>query len=326
MASVAVVLGAGGVVGAAYHAGVLTALAESGFDARDADLIVGTSAGSGVAATLRAGFPPLDLAPRSLGQPISATALGIVGGTTRPPAFDFTPRPMSRALIPSSPGLLLQGLRHPTKAFAGLMPTGTIPADVIGERINAMYRGRSWPERATWICAVDLGSGDRVVFGRDATNPAVDVAIGTAVQASSSIPGFFRPVVHGGRRYIDGGAHSPTNADLVASGGYDLVVVVSPMSATTDANRHLRPTTRRMHARQLAGEIKTVKGAGARVLTFQPTSTDLAAMGQNAMDASARAATTESALTSARTRLADPAVSERLDILRAASQPPTPNS
>ena len=47
MPSVGVVLGAGGIVGAAYHAGVLTALAEAGFDARHADLIVGTSAPAG---------------------------------------------------------------------------------------------------------------------------------------------------------------------------------------------------------------------------------------------------------------------------------------
>ncbi|WP_051062363.1 patatin-like phospholipase family protein [Ilumatobacter nonamiensis] len=316
MSSVAVVLGAGGIVGAAYHAGVLTALAEAGFDARDADLIVGTSAGSGVAATLRAGFPPLDLAPRSRGRSISAEAAAVVGDATGPPTFDFTPTPWSRPPLPSSPGLLFHGLRHPTKALAGLMPTGTIPSDVIGERIDAMYRGRAWPDRPTWICVVDLGSGDRVVFGRN----DVDPAIGIAVQASSSIPGFFRPVVHEGRRYIDGGAHSPTNADLVADGGYDLVVVVSPMSATTDANRNVRPTTRRMHARQLAGEIKTVRKTGADVLTFQPTAADLAAMGPNAMDSSTRAATTVAALASTRERLSDPNVAERLDILRRVSR------
>lgn len=311
MTTVAVVLGAGGITGAAYHSGVLTALAEAGFDARNADLLVGTSAGSGVAATLRAGVPPLDLALRSLGRPISAEAAAIVG-TGTPPTFDLRPRPTGGVPRPSSPGLFLRAVRHPAKALAGMMPAGTISADAIGERMSSMYRGVAWPSRPLWVCAVDLESGDRVVFGRDDTA----APIGTAVQASSSIPGFFRPVVHGGRRYVDGGVHSPTNADLVADGSFDLVVVVSPMSATSEANRRARPSGRRLHALQLAREVRTIRESGSAVLTFQPTVSDVAAMGDNAMDPNRRAAATTAALASARTRLADPAIGERLELLR----------
>ena len=89
-----------------------------------------------------------------------------------------------------------------------------------------------WPAEPLWICALRLSDGARVVFGRDAA-PEPDV--GTAVEASSAIPGFFAPVVIDGERYVDGGAHSPTNADLVARIGLDLVIVVSPMSARTEA-------------------------------------------------------------------------------------------
>lgn len=312
MPQVAVVLGAGGIVGAAYHAGVLTALAEAGFDARRAGLLVGTSAGSGVAATLRAGFPPADLAPRNLGRPMSAEAAAIVGHSGGPPALEFRPQPRSRVPRPSSPRLLLWAARHPAKAFAGLMPTGTIPSDVIGERIDLLYRGVPWPSRLLWICAVDLDSGKRVVFGRD----DVEASVGTAVQASSAIPAFFTPVTAGGRRYIDGGTHSPTNADLVADGGFDLVVVVSPMSATTSGHRVTSQGARPLLARQLAGEVKRIRAAGTEVLTFQPSPSDVTAMGRNAMDASRREATTEAALTSARARLADPTVADRLAILR----------
>ena len=314
MPSVGVVLGAGGIVGGAYHAGVLSALAEAGFDARDADLLVGTSAGSGVAATLRAGFPPIDLSARNLGRPISAEAAAIVGRTGGPPIIDFRPQPFSRAPLPSSPGLLFRSGRHPAKALVGLMPTGTISTDVIGERIRALYGDRSWPDRPLWVCAVDLDSGDRVVFGRD-----VDVPIGVAVQASSSIPGFFRPVEHGGRRYVDGGVHSPTNADLLADAGLDVVVIVSPMSATRLAHGALLPSARPLHARRLAREVGALRRAGARVLTFQPTPADVSAMGRNPMDPARREATTASALTSARDRLADPEVAERLELLRGSS-------
>lgn len=316
MPSVGVVLGAGGIVGAAYHSGVLTALAEAGFDARDADDVVGTSAGSAIGATIRAGFPPADLAPRSLGQPISDAAARIVGHTDGPPVLELRPRPFSRSPLPSSPRLLVRSARHPTKALAGLLPNGTISSEVIGERITALYGDRSWPARNLWICAVDLAHGDRVVFGRD----IVDASVGTAVQASSSIPGFFRPVDHDGRRFVDGGVHSPTNADLLADRGHDIIVIVSPMSATRLAHGALLPNARPMHARRLANEVEHLRRAGTLVLTFQPTRDVVAAMGRNAMDARRRSATTTAALASARERLADPRVAERLDLLRAASR------
>ena len=318
MTSVGLVLGAGGIVGAAYHAGVLTALAEAGFDIRDAELIVGTSAGSGVAASLRAGFPPLDLAPRTFGQPISADAAAIVERSGGPPTIRFRPRPFSRLPVPSSPRLLFRAGRRPATALAGLLPTGTISTDEIGERVNALYGESSWPDRPLWICAVDLDRGDRVVFGRD----DIDASVGVAVAASSSIPGFFQPVRHDGRRYVDGGVHSPTNADLLANAEFDLVVIISPMSATAASLMTTIPSARPMHARRLASEVKRIREAGTEVLTFQPTPADVTAMGRNPMDAKRRGPTTETALDAARARLTDPQVAARLKVLRDASTTP----
>jgi NTE family protein len=318
MPSVGLVLGAGGIVGAAYHAGVLTALAEIGFDARDADVMVGTSAGAGVAATLRAGFPPIDLAARNLGRSISAEAQAIVANSGGPPVIDYRPRPFSRVPLPSSPRLMWRSGRHPAKALVGMLPSGTIATDVIGERITAMYGDRSWPERPLWICAVDLGSGERVVFGRDVHGDN-DVPIGVAVQASSSIPGFFQPVAHKGRRFVDGGVHSPTNTDLLADGGFDVVVVSSPMSATRLAHGAMLPHVRPLHARRLAEEVDRVREAGTPVLTFQPTPSDVEAMGRNPMDPKRRLATSAASLESARARLADPDVADRVALLTSAS-------
>ena len=88
MPGVALVLGAGGTVGHAFHAGVLAALAEVvGWDARQADIVVGTSAGSAVAALLRAGMPPTDLLKRGSRSPLSAEGEAVVTpGRARPTA------------------------------------------------------------------------------------------------------------------------------------------------------------------------------------------------------------------------------------------------
>src|SRR6478672_10946248 len=92
---VGLVLGAGGAVGHAFHAGVLAAIAEAtGWDARKAEIVVGTSAGSGLGAFLRAGLAPRDLAARAMGQPLSAEARGILGRAAVPPpqsVFDDLP-------------------------------------------------------------------------------------------------------------------------------------------------------------------------------------------------------------------------------------------
>src|SRR5206468_2521440 len=72
---IALVLGAGGVVGQAYHAGALAALEHDlGWDPREADVIVGSSAGSVTGALLRCGVAASDLASAAVESPLSAEA------------------------------------------------------------------------------------------------------------------------------------------------------------------------------------------------------------------------------------------------------------
>ena len=100
-----------------------------------------------------------------------------------------------------------------------------------------------------------LSDGQRIVFGRDG---ATRVPVADAVAASCAVPGFFEPVTIDGVRYVDGGAHSPTNADLVANEDLDLVVVSSPMSVSGRGSRR-RPAidapARRICRMYLAREI-----------------------------------------------------------------------
>ena len=212
--------------------GVLRALSDHGWDARSAAVVVGTSAGSGVGALLRAGLPARDLAARVLGEPLTAEGARVVANAPRPATSLAFTIPSGGLPRPASPELLLRSsLRwwqaRPGHFAAGAMPAGRQPTAMIGERIRAVYGDRRWPQQPLWLCALRLRDGRRVVFGRDLA-PTPHVA--TAVEASSAIPGYFTPVEIDGERYVDGGAHSPTNADLLAGLGFDTIVVVSPMS------------------------------------------------------------------------------------------------
>ena len=71
-----------------------------------------------------------------------------------------------------------------------------------------------------------LSDGERVVFGRD----DVQTTAAEAVRASCAVPIRYEPVTVDGRRYVDGGVHSYTNADLMGPPAFDVVIVSSPMS------------------------------------------------------------------------------------------------
>ena len=270
---VGLVLGAGGVVGHAWHAGVLEALQEGrGWDARSAEVVVGTSAGSVVGALLRGGRG-------------AASLYGSRGSGARsaPEVADrsitFSPQLVGRALATARPGLL-----------AGMLPRGTVPTDGIGAHVRSVV-GDAWPSAALWINAVRLRDGVRVTFGREGA-PAATPA--EAVRASCAIPGFFEPVSIGGVEYVDGGIHSPTNADLLKGSGVDLVVVSSPMSVDRSALRRPSPmhALRVLHRTSLQREVVALKRSGVEVVTLQPGPDDLPVMGgtASAMDPARREA------------------------------------
>ncbi|MBW2244738.1 MAG: patatin-like phospholipase family protein [Deltaproteobacteria bacterium] len=302
---VGLVLGAGGVVGSAFHAGVLAALAAFGkWDARRADIVVGTSAGSLTGAFLRAGFPPADLAARARGEELSsesAHVLGRMGPVPETPAFGFG-RSTRESATPRA--LDWSSLRpwqvRPGAIMAAMLPPGSTPSDPIRRFVDPIYGG-AWADSTLWICAVSLRTARRVVFGRAEAPPA---SIGQAVAGSCAIPGFFEPVPIGGDEYVDGGAHSPTNLDVLRREELDLVIVISPMS-TAGRSLRLSPDVpfRRWCRNRLANEARTIQRSGTHVVTFQPNVADQKAMGLNAMDPKRRAAVVRQAFESTRRRL-----------------------
>jgi NTE family protein len=141
------VLGAGGVLGAAWTIGALCALEESGFDPRTADVIVGTSAGSVLASLLAAGVSASDLRDHQRGLPIPAGPLSdrefdhdsASGGA-------LPPRPRLRV---GSGRLLLHSARHlrqlpPTAVVAALVPLGRGSLDRISDMIGLVAADGEW--------------------------------------------------------------------------------------------------------------------------------------------------------------------------------------
>jgi NTE family protein len=325
MPGIGLVLGAGGEVGYAFHAGVLAALAEvTGWDARSADVIVGTSAGSIAGAVLRAGCAPADLAARVTGDPVSEDARRLLA---RADAANERVRPIPakapRAGLPtmSAPGALVRAAVRPWNARPGAvaaaaLPAGRVSTEAIAAGLRELFD--TWPDAPLWVNAVQLHTGRRVTFGREVAHHA-DVA--SAVAASCAIPTYFEPVEIAGARFVDGAAHSPTNADLLAGIGLDLVVVSSPMSIVGNKIRLSPDHPARTYAQYaLSREVARIRKTGTPVLTFQPTADDLAVFGLNAMDASKRAGVARQARVSATARLLRSDVHDRLARLRT----PTP--
>lgn len=313
MGSIGLVLGAGGVVGGAYHAGALAALAEAArWDARAADVIVGTSAGSIAGASLRAGLSGADQFARATSGDLSPEGARLIGDL--PPITELPTRPpFPRGLpLPASPQLAATALLPPWRArphaaLAGLLPAGSVPTAPIGDRIRSLF-DTDWPAQALWLCALRLRDGQRVVFGRDDVGVA---DVGTAVEASCAIPGYLQPVAIGGETYVDGGAHSPSNADVLAGLGLDLAIVVSTMSAPWTA---LRPSpnigSRALASWVLEREVRTIRASGTPVLVLEPTAEDLTVMGTNAMDPDKRSAVAQQARSTTVQRLAHPAAAD----------------
>lgn len=307
-----VVLGAGGVLGFTWSVAALRAWeAESGLDARDADIRIGTSAGSILAALLSLGVSTETILRHQLGTSLPADRnvdwdYDVDGGRTRPPLPKFGL---------GSPGLLLSVLRNPSRmtplaAMSSIMPRGQASLAPLARMIERLRDGdTNWPERDTWIVAMDYLTGDREVFGRSGSPSA---RLSQAVQASCSIPGWYQPITIGRRSYVDGGALSSTSVDLLAGAGLSDVLVIAPM-----ASRHYdRPTSaiaklerhwRRSTTRRLLKEIEKVEATDTRVRLLCPGSADLEAMGANLMDHRRRIAVLDTAMHTAGQQLADAA-------------------
>jgi NTE family protein len=201
----AVVLAAGGLVGTAWMAGLAAGLRRAGVDLGAAELVVGTSAGAIVGALLATGqdLEPL-VAPRERSGPAPAAP---------------DPRRMGEVFaVLGDPGLDPVGAR---RRVGQLAAAAGLPEGPQLAQMAALITARDWPDRRLLITAVDAESGLRQVWDRAGAAPII-----AAVASSIAFPGAAPPITVGGRRYLDGGLWSGTNADLAA--GARTLVLVQP--------------------------------------------------------------------------------------------------
>ncbi len=256
----ALVLGGGGVAGVAWTTGLLTGLAEAGQDVSGGELIVGTSAGATVAAQLGSGLSLADLYARQVEPELQAAEIMVeVDLATLGSAMAAAVRNATSAL----------DIRRAVGRLA--LEAGTVPEAERRAVIESRLPSHRWPARAVKIVAVDAESGEPRVF--DGTS---GVSLVDAVAASCAVPGVWPPVTIGGRRYIDGGVRSHTNADYAA--GASRVLVVAPKGpASLSPSEKPSPQT-----------VEELRADGSEVAVVEPDEAVRRAIGGNALDPSTR--------------------------------------
>jgi NTE family protein len=260
------VLGGGGVTGIAWMTGLLAGLAEAGIDLSEADVVVGTSAGSVVGAQILSGPTLEDLYAAQLTDP----------------AGELAARMGATAMLRFITAALWPGDEQRARARLGraALRARTVPEAERRAVIERRLPSVSWPERSLLITSVDAETGELRVFDRDSGVPLPE-----AVAASCAVPLVWPPITIGGRRYMDGGVRSATNADLAT--GCDRVVVLAPITYA------LRRSTR------IASQLASL-GAAVRSVVVSPDAQARKAIGGNVLDpahrvASARAGHAQSA-------------------------------
>ena len=262
----ALVLGGGGVAGVSWMIGLLAGLADAGRDVTAVDTVVGTSAGSTVAAQLGSGLSLEELYARQTEPELQAAEI------------------MADVDLESFGARIADLLRGATSVTEMRQAVGRFALDAAtvseSERravIESRLPSHAWPATlALRIVALDAESGQPRVFDRDSGVSLVD-----AVAASCAVPGVWPPVTIEGRRYVDGGVRSNENADYAA--GASRVLVFAPLRGV-----QLFPTDKTLD--QAVGELRA---ASAEVAVIGPDEASLAAIGPNPLDPSTRRPTAE---------------------------------
>jgi NTE family protein len=252
----ALVLGGGGVTGVGWEIGLLCGLAAAGVAVDAADVVVGTSAGSVVGAQLCSGVALDELYERQLVAPTSEVAARLgLGVLVR---------------------LAASGVGRDARAARARLGRRALRASTVPEAqrravIASRLPAHEWPTHPRLlVTGVVADTGEAVRWDRDSGVDLID-----AVAASCAVPLVWPPMTVNGRRYLDGGVRSPTNADYAR--GCSRVVVLAPTTAAIRRSGRVE--------RQVAS-----LGPDVRSVICTPDAEARAAIGPNVLDPARRAA------------------------------------
>ncbi len=238
----ALVLGGGGILGAAYEVAVLAGL-EARFGEGSIydsfDLFVGTSAGSFVASLIGQGFPPgrlyrafleqdpaLFLRPRDVYRVdwarLMRGSLAFAWGLARSTGVS-----LGRGRMPPPMDLFSSALERLPAGFLRVEPLAARLHEILVRHgLQDSFEGLSKP---ILIPALDLDRGERWVFGESVTK---DPPISLAVTASSALPRLFGPVRVGSRFFVDGAVGGAAHLDVPLARGARAILYVNPLVAS----------------------------------------------------------------------------------------------
>ncbi len=256
----ALVLGGGGVAGVAWELGILAGLHEAGVDVQDADVIVGTSAGSVVGAQISSGT-----AIESL---FASQMVPTEQSKERAVAFDSAQMMEAFGQAMAGAGSDFKAMRARIGAYA--LAAQTIPEAERRVIIESRLPVHEWPQQRLLIVAVDTETGEEYIMNRDSGVNLID-----AVAASCAVPGIWPPVTIAGHRYMDGGMRSATNADLAK--GYERILILNPLGANAN-----------FLGAGLDAEVASLQREGSQVLVIGPDAASTTAISINPLDPATR--------------------------------------
>jgi NTE family protein len=214
--TLALVLAGGGVAGIAWETGFLLGVQDESLPTAsrllDADVLLGTSAGSTVAAQIGSGACLEDL----FAHQISETTHEITPGIDIDKLMTLFEEAAAERVTS------VAELRRRVGQLAISAPT--VAPEVRRAVIEKRLPSHEWPERPLRITAIDVASGERVIFDRGSGVGLVD-----AVAASCAVPAVWPPVAIGHRQFMDGGVGSHANVDAVPD--YETVVMLAPIAS-----------------------------------------------------------------------------------------------
>lgn len=265
--SKALVLGGGGPVGIAWETGLIAGLAEAGVAIHHADFILGTSAGSVVGSQLALGRQPDAMLH---GEFAAAAAAKEAQAASGRPAPDLTPLMAIMARRPAGQAMPVELLIE-LGTFA--LGAQTASEEVFLSGFGALAElEHPWPEK--YACtAIDTATGEFLLWNKDTAAP-----LRLAVPSSCSVPGIFPPITIEGRRYMDGGMRSGTNADMARDHGKVVIIAVMP------------PAFAPMMMPGLEREMQVIRDHGGEAALLVPDAACGDAFGLNLMDSSNREA------------------------------------